>query len=117
MTTVIIVQGYVPPRGASGKRFLPMEEPVELVSREPTVFDRILEIRAENAGNELRIWEIARLPFGQLRVTAEGCRMGYRAKKGDEPPRIVGDVTLFMPGNLWDDEPDGYVLAAYLGRR
>jgi hypothetical protein len=113
----IIVQDYVPRRGASGKRFDPMNEPVEVVSYDPPVFDRILEIRVENASNELRKWEIARMPDGSLSVTAEGCRMGYLAKKGDEPSRIVGDALLFAPGNLWDNEPEGYILAAYNLRR
>jgi len=94
-----------------------MNEPVEIVSKDPLVVDRILEVRAENDGNVPRKWEIARQPDGSLSVTADGCRMGYRAKKGDEPSRIVGDVMLFAPGNLWDGEPDGYVLAAYFGAR
>lgn len=123
--TTLIWQKYFPRHGISGERFQPWSEPIAIIEKGvPGILEHILEVRCADErkpADDLSVpkWEVTRLDDGiGLSVTAtEGCAIGWKVKRSDEDGyRIMGDASLFMPGNLWDDEPDGFILSAYLGR-
>jgi len=123
--TTLIMQTYFPRHGISGKRFEPWLQPIAIIEKgNPGVRENLLEVRCEDArkpedATSPPKWEVARLDDKMgLSVTAtEGCLLAWKVKRNNEDGcRVYGDALLFAPGNLWDNEPEGYILSAYLGR-